>query len=110
MAEINFKDVRYARVVLTHTKDGEIRRLSFTDVLTILDFVMAGIQAIMFTHTGKFKTILQLIWSLPAIISFLKKVVDMVTGKEKPHPFEPKVAKDKKAVKAAIKTATDARP
>lgn len=91
---------------LYDTKHGEEGRLSITDLLVILDFIVAGIQAILFTKDGKFKSLLQLIWTIPTIISFLKKVIDMINGRQKPQPFKPE---PKAAVKKAIKDAAQGR-
>lgn len=102
MAQIDIKDIKAARLSILRAKDGELRRLAFNDVLTILDFVVAGIHAIMFTSNGKFKSALQLILSIPQIITFLKEVIDMINGKDKPKS-------EKEAVRQAIKKATDGK-
>lgn len=91
---------------LYDTKHGEVGKLSLTDIIVILDFVVSGIQAIMFTKDGKMKSVLQLVWSLPAIIGFLKSVVNMINGRQKPRPFRPDA---KAAVTKAVKDASEGR-
>jgi hypothetical protein len=81
LTQTDFKEINTTRGVIEHVKTGEVaNRIPFETILALLDFILLGIKAIFFDKMGKPKSKLQLILSLPAIISFVREVIVRISG------------------------------
>lgn len=75
LEERDYIESRETLHIIEHVKEGAVSKLSLIEILSIFEFVLISIKAIMFTKEGKPKSKLQIALSLPAIIRFIRDLV-----------------------------------
>lgn len=88
--ETDYTESKKTLGVIKHVidQDNAPHRLSFVKILEIIDFILTGVNRLLFTKEGKPKSKLQLILSLFEIVMFLRDVVRLINGnlQYKPRP------------------------
>ncbi len=71
----------HSQNVIKHVTDDDTanRRLSFTEILLLLEFILVNVKEIMFNKDGKPKSKIQLIGSIGKVIVFLIELTRRVT-------------------------------
>lgn len=80
LTETDFNNLKSSRAIIEHVTDGEPKRITFEQILAILDFILLGIKSNFFTDMGKPKNKLQLILSIPTILRFVLEVIKRIHG------------------------------
>lgn len=101
LTQTDFNELNSTRNVIEHVKTGEVaNRIPFETILALLDFILLGIKAIFFDKMGKPKSKLQLILSLPSIISFVREVIVRISGDVKKPNRVRALSNEQKVTKA----------
>ena len=74
----DYQNNLYTLKTIEHLKDDMDKKLPLSKILLIIEFIVMMANKIFFTKDGKPKNKLQLVLSIPAIISFVKELLGMI--------------------------------